>query len=236
MFRLLSRLLLQRLSPRPPEAKSTSKLSLPVSRLLLATVVGISLLGFGWYYLKLLTLKMMDMPARAELHLQVLSSTNWPLVIYLQADDLSLPANLSGVLQHGRIESVGTHFLPPFQILAPASTLEIINNDVIPHNTHVFNRGDTIFNVATPLPGKSISKTLTGSGIFSVRCDLHPSMQTWLFVPPNDYYAVLDEPGTVSFKELPAGDYVVHLWHADIPEQLRLVSLASGESKTMRMH
>lgn len=238
MFRLLYRLFLQRFGQALPTA--TAKLALPIpqptrTRWFAALFAVLGLLVIGWHYLELPPPKSLFTLDQAVLHLHISSAETWPVVVYLQGDGLApLEASFLSV-PSGKIESISGSFTPTFQVLPAAGTLEIINSDAIAHNTHIFNRGGTIFNVATPLPGKSIHKTLTGSGIFSVRCDLHPWMQAWLFVPPSRYYAVIHEPNTVSFAELPPGKYVLHLWQADLPEQFRLISLAAGETKTLSL-
>jgi plastocyanin len=170
----------------------------------------------------------------AELRLQINESPSWPLVVYLRGENLPPIEMTSESAQQGQIESINGTFKPTFQVLPAAETINVTNSDEIAHNTHIFNRGDTVFNVALPLPGVSVEKPLTGSGIFSVRCDIHPTMQAWIFIPPNPFYAVLSEAGTIDFENLPSGDYVLHLWRADIPEQLRLVSLADGELKSLQ--
>ncbi len=99
----------------------------------------------------------------------------------------------------------------------------------------MFNRGETVFNVALPLKGVTVRKTITGSGIFSVRCDLHPWMQAWLFIPPSRHYAVLHEPGSVHLSNIAPGEYLLHLWQPDRLENIQRVSLSSNESKTLRL-
>ena len=170
----------------------------------------------------------------AELRLKLDAVSPGPLVVYLSGSGLA-PADLPVASELPRIESVNAAFAPYFQVLPPGSKIEAVNDDLIPHNTHVFNRGETVFNVALPLKGVSVKKTVTGSEIFSVRCDLHPWMQAWLFVPPSRHHAVLYEPVTVHFTDIPPGEYLLHLWQPDRPEGIRSLSLSSGDSKTLRL-
>ena len=247
IFRLLYRLLLQRFHRRQ-EAKPALAISpwqqtigyrdkyrIPV--VWFTSVVAFAgLLALAWQILELPSPGIMIKADHAELHLQIASSTSWPLVVYLQGTDLPPPESPTTPPETSRLKSIDGIFAPAFQVLQPASTIEIINSDAIAHNTHVFNRGDTIFNVALPLPGVSVKKTLTGFGIFSVRCDLHPWMRAWLFVPPSRYYAVLYKPSTIRFSNLLPGQYVLNLWQADSPERPSLISLTAGETKTLRLN
>ena len=134
-----------------------------------------------------------------------------------------------------RIRSVDGRFSPRFQVAAAASTIEMVNADSIAHNTHVFSRGETVFNVALPLPGVTVRKVLTGDGIFDVRCDMHPWMRAWVFVSPSRHYAVLSEPATIDFTGIAPGEYVLHDWQPDRPEGIRAVNLAAGEIRHLRL-
>ena len=197
--------------------------------------VGAGGLAYAWYQAYRVDLETPAASAEAELVLQIQGSDHWPLAIYLTGEDLPPPQPQAFASDHGRIESINARFAPAFQVLPPAAEIEIVNSDPIAHNTHVFNRGETIFNVGLPTQGITVRKTLTGSGIFSVRCDLHPSMQAWLLVPPSAHYAVVDKPQTIVFSSLSRGEYILHLWQADGSERPRLVKLTSGEKKTLHL-
>ncbi len=171
----------------------------------------------------------------ATLQLSIGSSSNWPLVVYLSGDRLNLPEFDDAAIRSQKIESVSGMFSPTFQLVSPGSQINIVNSDPIAHNTHVFNRGGTLFNVATPTAGTTVQKTLSSTGVLSVRCDLHPAMQAWLFAPPTPHYAVVRQPQTVEFSEIPAGDYVLHYWHPDSNEHLRQVNLKEGENRTLTL-
>ncbi len=201
----------------------------------IALVAGVGALVFLWLHDYLSGPDASATTTPADLILEVQASSHWPLAVYLTGDDLPPPQRQAFASGSGRIESVEARFAPAFQVLPPAAELEIVNSDPIAHNTHVFNRGETIFNVGLPTSGTTVRKTLTGTGIFSVRCDLHPAMQAWLFVPPSPHYAFMDNPQTVSFVGLAPGEYVLHLWQADGSERVHLVSLASGEKKTLHL-
>ena len=170
----------------------------------------------------------------AELKIQVSSGNVWPLVVYLRGDSLP-PPDLGTIPSSGKIESLNNVFFPRFQILSEASEIEIFNSDQTTHNTHVFNRGGTLFNVALPMSGITVKKTLTNSGVLSVRCDHHPWMKAWIFAPPSAHYAIFHEPGSISFSQLPADQYVVHVWQPGMPEQYRLVNLSAGAKLNLNL-
>lgn len=47
----------------------------------------------------------------------------------------------------------------------------------------------------------------------SVECNIHPWMRGWVRVFNHPYYAVTDENGAFEFKNAPAGDWQLVVWH-----------------------
>ena len=175
-----------------------------------------------------------DGPA-AVLRLSVPVVDTKPLVVYLRGAGLDPPPRGVESSPPHRIRSTDGRFSPEFQIVPPASIIEMMNADSIAHNTHVFSRGETVFNVALPVQGVTVRKVLTGDGIFNVRCDMHPWMRAWMFVSPSRHYAVIDEPVTINFTGIAPGEYVLHHWQPDRPEGVRPVHLAAGETRHLRL-
>jgi len=171
----------------------------------------------------------------AALRLGIFSDGPKPIVAYLRGGDLDW-------LRHGkepspvrRIRSVEGRFSPSFQVAPPGTTLEMTNADSVAHNTHVFSRGETVFNVALPEPGVTVRKVLRGDGMFDVRCDMHPWMRAWVFVSPSPHYAVVHEPTTIAFTDIDPGRYILHLWQPDRRESLLPLELVAGETRHLRL-
>ena len=173
--------------------------------------------------------------ARADLGLSIPVVGAGPLVVYLRGAGLVPPRPDAGASPPHRIRSVDGRFLPEFQVVPRGSTLEMVNSDTIAHNTHVFSRGETVFNVALPLQGVTVRKALAGDGIFDVRCDMHPWMRAWVFVPPSRHHAVVDQPTTVRFTDIAPGEYVLLDWQPGRPENARLVRLDAGETRRLAL-
>ena len=171
--------------------------------------------------------------SKAVLRLSIPVVDTKPLVVYLRGTGLEPPSAGAGLSPAHRIRSADSRFLPEFQVLPPAGVVEMANIDSVAHNTHVFSRGETVFNVALPVRGVNVRKVLTGDGIFDVRCDMHPWMRAWMFVPPSRHHAVVREPTTVTFSGIPPGEYVLHDWQPNRPEGIRPVHLAAGETRRL---
>ena len=249
VLRLLYRLLLQRLArdagagagtgPAEPAAIARTASGFAPS---LAHPVAVTMLALGVVGLAVVVLSILlpSSPkntdgALADLSLSIPVIGAKPLVVYLQGSGLVPPRPDRDASPPYRIRSVDGRFLPEFQVVPRTSTLEMVNSDTTAHNTHVFSRGETVFNVALPLQGVTVRKALAGDGIFDVRCDMHPWMRAWVFVPPSRHYAVVDQPTTVRFTGIAPGEYVLHDWQPGRPENVRLVRLAAGEKRRLRL-
>ena len=173
--------------------------------------------------------------SKAVLRLSIPVVDAKPLVVYLRGTGLDPPSAGAGSPSIHWIRSADGRFLPEFQVVPPAGIVEMANTDSTAHNTHVFSRGETVFNVALPVRGVKVRKVLSGDGIFDIRCDMHPWMRAWMFVPPSRHYAVVGEPTTVTFSGMAPGDYVLHDWQPNRPEGIRPVRLEAGETRHLRL-
>ena len=176
------------------------------------------------------TVSKLDTAATAKVSLTISTVNSPPIVVYLESPVLQPLKENSELPSTALITSVNANFEPHFQVVSATTPILVSSKDYFPHNTHVFSRSGTSFNIATPFPGKSVSRTLNRSGIFSIRCDLHPRMKAWIFSPPNLHYAVLQDTGPISFSGLPPGHYNLHLWQAGEIEQVRSFELTANES------
>ena len=247
VLRLLYRLLLQRLDrdagagAGPAEsaeiARTANGFAPPLAHPVAVTMLALGIVGLAVVVLSILlpiSPKNTD-GALADLSLSIPVVGAKPLVVYLQGSGLVPPQPDPDTSSPYRIRSVDGRFVPEFQVVPRASTLEMVNSDTTAHNSHVFGRGETVFNVALPLRGVTVRKALAGDGIFDVRCDMHPWMRAWVFVPPSRHYAVVDQPTTVRFTGIAPGEYVLHDWQPGRPENVRLVRLAAGEKRRLRL-
>ena len=57
-------------------------------------------------------------------------------------------------------------------------------------------------------------------------------MSGWWVVVDNPYYAVTDDHGNFSIKDVPPGDYTVQVWQEKLGKQDQKVSVKSGSNAT----
>jgi hypothetical protein len=171
----------------------------------------------------------------ATLELRVDALESAPLVAYLEVPGTAGRATQPDPEAAVRVTSVNNTFQPSFQIAPVAASVELGNQDPIPHNTHVFDAGRTLFNVAVPLSGVRVHKVLGRPGIFEVRCDFHPWMRAWLFVPSGPHHAVVWTPGAATLRDIPPGSYRLHVWTPGRGHTISTLSFGSGEVKSLQL-
>ena len=171
-------------------------------------------------------------PSKAQMKIQLGSVNVAPVVIYLEQS----PPPLLPVPENDDVNQIiieNNQFIPTFQVVSAGSTIEIVNRDNLLHNAHLIDGGDTVFNVATPLTSISVRKVIKATGMLNVRCDLHPFMHGWIFVPSNLFFEVVREPKTISWVDITPGQYRLRVWEAGIIRQDISVTLAASERKTV---
>jgi plastocyanin len=97
------------------------------------------------------------------------------------------------------------------------STIDFPNLDPIYHN--VFSVSPVKrFDLGKYPRGHSKKVRFTKPGIIPVFCDIHSNMASTIVVLPNRAFAKPDATGAFTLPALPAGTYVVKLWHPDFGE------------------
>jgi tetratricopeptide (TPR) repeat protein len=64
---------------------------------------------------------------------------------------------------------------------------------------------------------------------FTIKCNLHPFLQTRGFMVENPYYAITGEDGTFNIPDIPPGTYEVLAWHPLIPTLTGTITIKENE-------
>jgi hypothetical protein len=100
------------------------------------------------------------------------------------------------------------------QAVTLGTPLTLMNNDAILHNVHANETGMTVFNVAMPIKGQKLPIPMRKPGLMKLQCDAgHTWMNGWIYVFEHPYFAVTDDKGAFTIKDVPPGEYTVELWH-----------------------
>jgi len=158
-----------------------------------------------------------------------------PVLLFLEPENKAAEQPLPSDTAQARISSVMLAFDPPLQVLPVGTTIDVVNEDPILHNTHVFDRNRTLFNVATPTTAIAVQRKLTRPGLFGVRCDLHPSMNAWIAIVRDRHYAVIEKPGIFTIEDIAPGHYALHIQRPDKQNQVLMLDMGAKERRRIRL-
>jgi plastocyanin len=134
-----------------------------------------------------------------------------------------------------KFDQKGCQYEPHVLAFPVGSTVQVINSDGILHNIHTYSEKNPSFNMAQPKFKKVITVTadqLQQPELIKVTCDAHGWMKGWWFVAGNPYYAVTDDSGNYTIKDVPPGDYTIEVWQEKLGTSDQKVSVKAGATAT----
>ena len=115
-------------------------------------------------------------------------------------------------------------YQPHVMIVRAGEKMEIANSDPLLHNVHAYSLESqepnqvglpTLFNIALPVKGLRIPRTMAKPGMVMTLCDAgHPWMNAYILVAENPYCAITEENGSFVLDGVPPGTYTVKMWHS----------------------
>lgn len=97
--------------------------------------------------------------------------------------------------------------------------------------------GTSIYNLALPKTGFEIRKPVKkwhrytdDTGFIQIRSNTHNWIRGYVFVFDHPYAAVTDRNGSFEMESLPAGDYVLKVWHEGFGMKERKIHIQPGKS------
>ena len=134
-----------------------------------------------------------------------------------------------------KFDQQGCQYVPHVLAFPVGSTVQVVNSDGILHNIHTYSEKNPSFNMAQPKFKKVIAvqpDQLKEPELIKVTCDAHGWMKGWWFVAGNPYYAVTDDSGNYTIKDVPAGDYTIQVWQEKLGTSDQKVSVKAGATAT----
>jgi hypothetical protein len=131
------------------------------------------------------------------------------------------------------IDQQGCTYHPHVFGMMAKQPLEIINSDNTLHNIHALPKSSSPFNLAQPKQGTRMTKTFDKSEVMvKIKCDVHGWMAAYVGVLDHPFYAVSDDKGGFTIKDLPAGSYEIEAWHEKYGAQTMKVTVGAADVKT----
>lgn len=163
------------------------------------------------------------------------ASTNHdpPAVIWLQPADPAT-TNVAGARPHESYTLLQKNkmFTPHLLVVPVGSSVLFPNADPFFHNVFSLFDGKR-FDLGLYEAGASRSVVFSRPGVSYIFCNIHPEMSAIVLSLSTPYYSIADEHGFFHLRNLPAGQYEVHLWvegqrQPALDQLTRLVRVAPG--------
>lgn len=120
-------------------------------------------------------------------------------------------------------------FAPRVQLIAPKANLKTSSKDPVLHTTNAqLENGRTLFNVALPMPGLTITRAISSSGNVRLSCNTHPWMRGWM-VATSEAAAVSGADGRFTIDNVPPGAYELRVWHEALKSPPQKITVAAGK-------
>jgi plastocyanin len=131
------------------------------------------------------------------------------------------------------MDQVGCQYVPHVMGVMVGQRFKVLNSDGILHNVHALSKVNASFNMAMPPTRKEADHTFgKEEGMFVVKCDVHPWMQSFVGVFSHPFFAVTGTDGKFTIKDLPAGTYEIEAWHERLGTQKSTVTVGASDTKT----
>ena len=132
------------------------------------------------------------------------------------------------------IDQIKCMYVPHVTAVQVGQTLKVKNSDGVMHNIHATDKNGTDwFNQGQPNKGDVFTREVTDAGIYTMKCDVHGWMSSYICVVKNPFYDVTGTDGAFSLDKLPAGTYTIEAWHEKYGTQTQEVTVGDGETKSI---
>ena len=121
----------------------------------------------------------------------------------------------------------GRKFVPRVRVVTPGSKVEFPNQDPFNHNIFSNAEGGQ-FDLGLYGRGETKSATFAKAGAYPLYCNIHSKMTGWIVVVPTSLVAQAGADGRFELERVPAGRYVLHIWHERAAELTREVTVAAA--------
>jgi plastocyanin len=131
------------------------------------------------------------------------------------------------------MDQVGCQYVPHVMGIMVGQPFKVLNSDGILHNVHALPKVNRQFNMAMPPARKEATETFAKEeGMFTVKCDVHPWMQSFLGVFAHPFFAVTKADGKFSLANLDPGTYEIEAWHERLGTQKATVTVGASDTKS----
>jgi hypothetical protein len=159
----------------------------------------------------------------AELHLNIVSSQPGkhratPAVVWLEPLP-GTPALPFGPHEHSTLLQKNRTFVPHLQVIPVGTVVQFPNADPFFHNVFSLFDGKR-FDLGLYEAGTSKSVIFSREGVSYIFCNIHPEMSAVVLALSTPLYAIADVSDSFALRNVPPGDYNLHLWVEGVPQSV----------------
>jgi plastocyanin len=123
-------------------------------------------------------------------------------------------------------------FVPHLQVIPVGAVVQFPNADPFFHNVFSLFDGKR-FDLGLYEAGSTKSVTFSREGVSYIFCNIHPEMSAVVLALSTPLYAVADASDAFLLRDVPPGDYRLHVWVEGVPQSAldqdtRHLHLAAG--------
>jgi plastocyanin len=131
------------------------------------------------------------------------------------------------------VDQEGCRFSPHVVVVPVGAMLRFKNSDDTNHNIHTFPKKNDPINKNVAAAG-TLDQVLAKAEVIDVKCDVHPWMKGYVVVTDATHYAVSGADGSFKITGLPAGEYELSWWHAELGKgKTEKVKVEAGKEATV---
>jgi len=131
------------------------------------------------------------------------------------------------------IDQVGCRYVPHVVGVQAGQPLTIRTSDPAIHNVHFTPTKNPADNLNMPGIGDERKVTFANPEFIRFKCDVHPWMSAYVGVFPSPFFTTTGDTGTFELTQLPAGTYMLAVWHERFGEMEKQVTIADGKPLTV---
>jgi len=133
-----------------------------------------------------------------------------------------------------RLAQRGQQFVPRVIAIAAGSRVDFPNQDPIYHNVFSLSPARR-FDLGKYPKGGSRQVHFPKPGLVKVYCDIHSDMEAFILVLPHHAVTRPRASGEFELPELPAGPYLLKVWHPDLGERSVPVEVPAAGAVTVNV-
>ena len=123
-------------------------------------------------------------------------------------------------------------FSPRIQIVRAGGSVDFPNQDPFSHNVFS-NTSLGAFDLGLYRRGATRAATFSRVGVYAIYCNIHSSMVSFVVAVPTTAFARVGADGRFTMPDVPAGSYLLHVWHERAPEAVEKLDVPPAGLRTL---